>query len=243
MLRRARRRARAARGALRENLDDWLRFWSSYHRYRQLAGPGAVSLRYLYPCLGDDRGETPVEPTYFFQDAWAFERIVERRPEDHVDVGSHYKFVALLSKVVPVTMIDLRALPVSLASLRFRQGSILALPFADGSVTSLSSLCVVEHIGLGRYGDELDPNGTVRAVSELQRIVAPGGDLYVSVPIDVASRVHFNAHRVFAEEDFLALFDAFELQERRYIYGSEFGERWQPAPGTGCYHFRRPSGR
>ena len=216
-----------------------MRFWASYHRYARLAGPDAVSLRHLYPCLGDDTAETPVEPTYFFQDAWAFERIVEQRPVEHVDVGSHYKFVALLSKVVPVTMVDLRPLSVSLPSLRFRRGSILDLPFADGSVPSVSSLCVVEHIGLGRYGDELDPNGSSRAVVELQRIVSPEGDLYVSVPIDVSSRVHFNAHRVFAEEHFLALFDGFELRERRYIYGNEFGERWQPAPGTGCYHFRR----
>jgi len=225
------------------NLAAWLRFWRSYHDYRRLAGADAVSLRHLYPCLGDDTGETPVEPTYFFQDAWAFEQIVGQRPVEHVDVGSHYKFVALLSKVVPLTMVDLRPLPVELPSLHFRHGSILDLPFEDESMPSVSSLCVVEHIGLGRYGDVLDPRGSERAVAELMRVVAPGGDLYVSVPIDVESRVHFNAHRVFTEESFVALFDPFELCESRYIYGNEFGERWAPRSGTGCYWFRRPAGR
>lgn len=242
MLRRARRRVSSSGADSRRTIDAWARFWRSYHDYRRMAGGDAVSLRYLYPCLGDDSVETPVEPTYFFQDAWAFERIVAQRPVEHVDVGSHYKFVALLSKVVPVTMVDLRPLSVELASLRFREGSILDLPFEDESVPSVSSLCVVEHIGLGRYGDALDPRGTERAVAELMRIVAPGGDLYVSVPIDVESRVHFNAHRVFSEESFVALFEPFEVLERRYIYGNDFGESWEPRGGTGCYRLRRPAG-
>ena len=217
-------------------------FWRAYRRYCQLAPSDArPRVEDFLPCLYDATAETPIDFGYYYQDAWAFERIVAARPEQHVDVGSHHKFVSLLSKVVPTTMVDLRPLPVTLDSLRFMEGSILALPFADASVPSVSSLCVVEHIGLGRYGDPLDPEGSVKAFQELKRVVRRGGDLHLSVPIDDVDRIYFNAHRAFTEETLLKLFAPFEVIERRYIYGKEFGNQLKAGFGTGCYHLRSPN--
>ncbi len=31
---------------------------------------------------------------------------------------------------------------------------------------------VVEHVGLGRYGDPLDPDGDLKAIAELKRVTA-----------------------------------------------------------------------
>jgi SAM-dependent methyltransferase len=239
----AQRTLRNAKGSLRRHLTQlqgWRRFWSSYRRYSALPGSNA-SLEFLYPCLGEDTGATPVEPTYFFQDAWAFEKILAARPARHVDVGSHHRFVSFLSKVVPTTMVDVRPLQAHMESIGFVEGSIMALPFPNASLPSVSSICVVEHIGLGRYGDPLDPHGTEKALEELKRVVAPGGDLYVSLPVDEVDREYFNAHRVFAEESALRMFEPFEVVERRYIYGYEFVEDRRPGPGTGCYHLRRPA--
>lgn len=241
MARHAAHRLRGSAAALRREAKAWRRFWAAYAEWGRTApSERRPTLRHLYPCLLDATTETAVEPTYFFQDAWAFERIVEARPERHVDVASHHKFTSLLSKVVPVTMVDIRPLDVELESLRFREGSITSLPFADGAEGSVSSLCVVEHIGLGRYGDPLDPYGSEKAIAELKRIVRPGGDLYISAPLDDVDRVYFNAHRAFAEETLLRLLEPFEVVERRYIYGMRFGTERQPGVGTGCYHVRRP---
>ncbi len=218
----------------------WRRFWRSYQRYSALPG-NAASLEFLYPCIGEDTGETPVEPTYFFQDAWAFEKIIAAHPQRHIDVGSHHRFVSFLSKVVPTTMVDLRPLQAHMESIGFVEGSILALPFPNGSLPSVSSICVVEHIGLGRYGDPLDPEGTEKALRELKRVVAPGGDLYLSLPLDELDREYFNAHRAFTEESALEMFKPFEVIESRYIHGYDFVEERQPGPGVGCYHLRRPA--
>ncbi len=226
--------------AWRKDVSSWGRFWRSYEEYKCLAPPHIQpSLDWLHPCLGDDAGVTPIEPIYFYQDAWAFERIVQRRPSSHVDVGSHHKFVALLSKVVPVTMVDIRPLSLPLESLQFRQGSILELPFNDGSVFSLSCLCVVEHIGLGRYGDRLDPQGTKKAIAELKRVLAPGGDLYLSVPIDDENRTYFNAHRSFKEAYLFEQFEQLMVIEKRYIFGNRFIHQPVTGFGIGCYHLHR----
>jgi SAM-dependent methyltransferase len=240
MLREAVRNAKVGLARRTVRIQEWRRFWDSYQRYSELPG-SAASAEFLYPCIGEDTGETPVEPTYFFQDAWAFEKIVAARPERHVDVGSHHRFVSFLSKVVPTTMVDLRPLRAHMESIGFVEGSILALPFPDQSVPSVSSICVVEHIGLGRYGDPLDPHGTEKSLEELKRVVAPGGDLYVSLPIAEADREYFNAHRVFTEETALGMFEPFEVVESRYIYGYEFVEQRRSAAGVGCYHLRRPA--
>ena len=221
------------------NMAAWQRFWNSYQRYKQLASPDEKPLmKYLYPCLGEDTVETKIEPIYFYQDAWAFEKIVKQHPKQHIDIGSHHKFVALLSKVVPVTMVDIRPLSLPLESLSFKQGSILELPFEDDSIESLSSLCVVEHIGLGRYGDPLDPKGTEKAIAELKRVVKQGGNLYLSLPINDENRTYFNAHRAFSEEYLESLFHPFKVLEKRYIQGSKFCSQRESGFGIGLYHLQ-----
>lgn len=94
--------------------------------------------------------------------------------------------------------------------IEWRQGDILKLPFASESIESLSSLHVVEHIGLGRYGDPINPDGTRLALSELQRVLAVGGHLYLGLPIGRA-RVCFNAHRIFKPSSILDLLPELKL--------------------------------
>lgn len=215
---------------------NWKRFWQSYYNYKNLASAeNQPSLKYLFPCLGDDLAETPIEPTYFYQDCWAFEKIIKQSPQSHIDVGSHHKFVALLSKVIPVTMVDIRPLSLPLDSLSFKKGSILDLPFEDNSIESLSSLCVIEHIGLGRYGDPLDPKGTEKAIAELKRVIKPQGYLYISLLIDDENITFFNAHRAYKEDYLESLFSPFQLIEKAYIYGNQFTHIKQTGFGVGLY--------
>ena len=221
-----------------DKLLAWQRFWKSYRRYQEMSPQNyKLSINNLYPCLDDDTVGTEIEPIYFYQDAWAFEQIIKNKPDNHVDIGSHHKFVALLSKVLLVTMVDIRPLSVSLESINFQKGSILSLPFPDASVQSVSSLCVVEHIGLGRYGDQIDPFGTEKAIAELKRIVAVGGSLYISLPVNDVNCTYFNAHRAFSEDYVFDLFSPFSVVQSRYIYGKEFCEKLRTGFGVACYHF------
>ncbi|MCP2789027.1 DUF268 domain-containing protein, partial [Salmonella enterica subsp. enterica serovar Typhimurium] len=86
----------------------------------------------------------------------------------------------------------------------------LGLP--DASLPSLSCLHVVEHVGLGRYGDPLDIAGSERALAELQRVLAPEGRLYLSVPVG-RERICYNAHRVFSPRSIVDALSGLALRE------------------------------
>ena len=58
-----------------------------------------------------------------------------------------------------------------LEGLSAKSGSVLQLPFKADEVPCLTTMCVLEHIGLGRYGDPLDPLGTKKAVEEIKRVI------------------------------------------------------------------------
>jgi len=221
------------------------RFVGEYRRFRQLGNnPNfKTAANYLYPCLIDRTERTPVEPVYFFQDTWAARKIFEMRPSHHYDVGSHVVTVGIISQFTPVTMVDLRPISVRLENLHFEYGSILELPFPDNSIESLSSLCVIEHIGLGRYGDPLDPWGSEKAARELQRVLKPGGHLLISAPVDAGCRIYFNAHRTFTPQYMIEIFDGLKLVEELYIYGTRVQESYDSASGfgTGLFHFQKPA--
>lgn len=232
--------------SLHRVLWNYLLFFRDLRRYRSM--PGAESIRWidLYPCLYDRCPTTPLDLNYFLQDTWAARKIFEARPKFHVDIGSTALLVGILAQFTRVCSVDIRPLNVEVPGLEVRPGSIVALPFEDGSLESVSSLCVIEHIGLGRYGDPLDPRGTDRAAEELQRVLSPGGNLYISVPISRRPRVFFNAHRSFRHEDILAKFSTLALREAVFI---QWGKRYliedfdkipfEQKEVVGLYHFRK----
>ncbi|MBN8968301.1 MAG: DUF268 domain-containing protein [Rhizobiales bacterium] len=159
----------------------------------------------MYPCLTDWTSSTPFDPHYFYQGAWLARRLRDARPAVHVDVGSSVSVLSVLSANVSTVFVDYRPLHASLPGLFCVGGSILSLPFQDSSIDSLSCLHVLEHIGLGRYGDPIDPAGSERAAAELARVLAPGGKLYFSTPVG-REQVSFNAHRVFAPAGVVGMF-------------------------------------
>lgn len=200
----------------------------------------------LQPCLCDWSFHTPFDAHYFYQGAWLARRIGPAKVARHVDVGSSVLTMSVLSAQKAITFVDYRPLRATLPGLNSIAGNILNLPFADDSVESLSSLHVIEHIGLGRYGDPIDPQGSVKAALELQRIVRSGGKLFLSLPIG-RERICFNAHRVHAPASVLAMFSQMRLAEFSYVDDAGNYHEAQPIEvadhleyGCGMFHFEKP---
>ena len=60
------------------------------------------------------------------------------------------------------------------------------------------SISSFEHDGLGRYGDPLNPNGDLRAMAEMKKIVKKDGILFLAVPIGL-DKIVWNAHRIYGQ--------------------------------------------
>jgi len=194
-------------------LAKYPRYLADIFRYSRMEGAEHLILRNTYPCLFDRTAKTSIEGHYFYQHIWAMEKILARRPSLHVDIGSNVDFVGLLSTITKVHFVDIRPMQVNnLPNLEIKYGSILDLPYEDDSLESISCLHVAEHIGLGRYGDPLDPRGTEKAAVELTRCLAVGGYLYFSVPVG-RPRLCFNAHRIHSPSLILEYFADLELVE------------------------------
>ena len=221
------------------------RFFIHWVRYRWSANSQKIGVLDLQPCLGDWTTHTPFDAHYFYQGAWLARRVCAAKTAKHVDIGSSVLTVSVLSALVETVFVDYRPLKASLSGLTSIAGNILDLPFPDESIESLSCLHVIEHIGLGRYGDPLDPLGSQKAALQLQRVVRPGGCLFQSLPIG-RERICFNAHRVHSPTSVLKLFPQMKLVEFSYVDDTgQYGERKSLEDalhfeyGCGMFHFQK----
>ena len=219
----------------------YVKHWVQY----QARSLDKLSVVDSYPCLTDWVSSTPFEPHYFYQGAWLARRVIATKVAKHVDIGSSVLTISVLSAQIETVFVDYRPLKVDLPGLTSMAGDILDLPFPDDSIDSLSCLHVIEHIGLGRYGDPIDPKGTIKAALELQRIMSRGGNLFLSVPIG-HERVCFNAHRVHSAMTVLKLFPELTLIEFSFVDDAGLFHEHQSVEiasalnyGCGLFHFQK----
>ncbi len=165
-----------------------------------------------YPCLTDDTGNSEFEPHYTYHPAWAARVLARQAPKKHIDISSQLSFSLLVSAFIPVEFYDYRPADIKLDNFFTGKADLTHLPFSESSIESLSCMHVIEHVGLGRYGDPLDPKGDQKAANELKRVLAPGGKFLFVVPVG-KSTVRFNAHRVYSYEQILDLFSGLKLEQ------------------------------
>jgi hypothetical protein len=156
------------------------------------------------PCLHDrfkEGGTTKGE--YFWQDLWVARQIHAAAPDKHVDIGSRVDgFVAHVASFREIEVLDVRPITGIIPGITFRQADLMdetSLPEGTstrGYCDSLSCLHALEHFGLGRYGDPINPQGYRQGLENMAKLLSPGGLFYLSTPIG-KERVEFNANWVF----------------------------------------------
>lgn len=227
------------------SLHHVFRYFSDWRKFNSQAGDRRASALDSFPVLGDRLAKTPFDPHYFFQGSWIARELAASKTPLHVDIASSVLTMSVLSAHVPTIFVDYRPLVVKQKNLISVAGDINRLPFSDRSITSLSCLHVIEHIGLGRYGDRIDADGAEKAAAELARVVREGGMFYLSTPIG-RERVCFNAHRVSSPQTVLSWFSDMDL--KRFCYVDDAGELHLDADvsevrelsyGCGLFTFRK----
>lgn len=215
---------RSLRGVFRY-IPDLFRFRSKY--------TGRLE---LMPCLNDwyeEGGATKSE--YFWQDLLVARKIFEAKPTTHVDIGSRVDgFVSHVASFREVEVFDIRPIAMKIPGVKFKQADLMSrLPEEKEYCDSLSCLHALEHFGLGRYGDPIDPEGFKHGLVNMSHLLQKGGRFYLSVPIGL-ERVVFNANRVFDPRTIVRIADeqGLKLHSLTIINGGGTFMEIVPDPST-----------
>lgn len=192
-------------------------FNTDIRKYTELNNRSSFEIqeKYIWPILNDRYAPAGTMGNYFWQDLWAARLIIKSGVKIHFDIGSRLDgFIAhLLASDIDVTMIDVREFPGKVEKLHTIVDDATSLyQIEDESIESMSALCSLEHFGLGRYGDPIDPEACFKCFENMKRKIKKGGRLYIAVPVGM-ERVEFNAHRVFYASTVVECFKGIQLEE------------------------------
>ena len=190
-----------------------------------------------------DKNDKNLKLEYFhFQDLWAFKTLSKYSILEIVDIDSNLSFITFASSLSKIKCIDIRPHKIILENVDFVIGDILNLPFKNESISNISSLSVIEHIGLGRYGDKIDLFGMEKSVKEFDRVLKKNGNLIVSFPFGKKNIIEFNAHRICNIEYINQLFKNYNIKNETFIYKSRYNSRDEFKQSgepdcIACFHF------
>lgn len=229
-------------------LIRYVKYLRKFAYFRKNEARFSVLWKDRYPCLFDDTSNTGFDRHYVYHTAWAARKVSAKKPRVHYDFSSYLYFSAMVSAFVPVKFFDFRPAQLILDDLETLSCDLTKLEFKDGTIPSASCMHVLEHIGLGRYGDPLDTTGDSKAAAELSRVLASKGDLYIVLPVG-KPKIQYNAHRIYGFDDVLRLFPDLTLLDWSLI-GEDFAdgglirkakkeEFEKQNYGCGCFHFTK----
>jgi SAM-dependent methyltransferase len=235
-------------------LRNYPNYRAQSRQFRKLGG----TITHRYPVLTDYDAEAgTANGHYFHQDLLVASFVHDKNPTRHIDIGSRIDgFVAHVASFRNIEVMDIRALDnVGHPNISFIKADLMdGEGVQKGMADSVSCLHAIEHFGLGRYGDPLDPNGHIKGFNNIIRMLKPGGTLYISFPIGKTNEVHFNAHRVFTPRSILGwALDGASLKLERFDFVDDRGDLHKNVNvtavdvdvvyGCGIYTFERLHGR
>ena len=226
------------------------KYISQYRHFKKLGGVITKNR----PILSDYTNQAgSASGHYFHQDLLVASFIYNKNPRRHIDIGSRVDgFVAHVAAYRKIDVMDVRALNnTGHMNISFIKADLMNRENAEDGITdSISCLHAIEHFGLGRYGDQLDPNGHLIGFNNVLRMLSKNGTLYISFPIGNQNEVHFNAHRVFIPNDiFTWAEDPKCIELERFDYVDDEGDLHQNVDikytpmnlsyGCGIYTFKK----
>jgi len=202
-----------------------------------------LSFSDFYPQIKDKTIKTRFDSHYIYHTSWAARKVRKINPQKHVDISSSLFFSGIVSAFIPIDFYDYRPADLKLSNLTGQHADLTRLQFSDNSIDSLSCMHTIEHVGLGRYGDPIDPGGDLKAISELIRVLKIGGSLLFVVPVG-QPKIEFNAHRIYSYEQIAEYFKGLEMKEftlitdkAEYIENADKDLVKEQKYGCGCFWF------
>lgn len=127
--------------------------------------------------------------------------------------------------------------------IEYVQGDFNEIDFEPESFDQILNCSSIEHVGLaGRYGSPDDPDGDLRAMEKMARILKPEGDMVLAIPVGLDG-VHAPWHRVYGEERLPRLLEHWHVRKESY-WAKVGSEQYEPVsreqaladPGSATYY-------
>jgi len=146
-----------------------------------------------------------------------------------LDVGSVDSVlpINLASQGYEVWCIDVRQFEGKglVQNLKCLVGDVRKTSFENDFFDCVIAVSTLEHIGLGRYGEWLEPDGDITAVSEISRILSENGVLLVTLPFGKGET--FPSHRVYNQQRLKTILEGFKVEREDYYSRNKRGF-WSP---------------
>lgn len=142
--------------------------------------------------------------------------------------GPWYECICLEYGGKPTT-VDYNPIRFGDPRLRF----LKAPPGADqwGAFDAAFSISSFEHDGLGRYGDPVDPDGDLKAMALMKKLIRKGGIMFLAVPVG-KDAVVYNIHRIYGRARLPRLLAGWSVVEsfgfQDEILDRDTGYGWNP---------------
>lgn len=226
-----------------------IRYLREYLKFKRAGG----TVDKLFPIYSDYAEQAgAANGHYFHQDLLVASYIAGAKPERHIDIGSRIDgFVAHVASFRPIEIIDVRDLKeTEHGNIRFKRMDLMNSNQVERDLCdSVSCLHAIEHFGLGRYGDPIDPKGHLIGFGNILKMLKSGGTLYISFPIGASDQIHFNAHRVFHPKSILSWPVESKIELISFSYVNDAGNLHKEVSidltphdmnyGCGIYTFRK----
>lgn len=160
-----------------------------------------ITFKHFFPVFVD-YSSSKINRHYWFQDIYVASKIIATHNElpksVHVDIGSRVEgfITSLISAKINLIFADINLPPVPFPGTTTTRIDLQEMtPIQFENVNSVSSLHVIEHLGLGKYGDKIDALGHRKVFEDFSAVLATGTRLYLSSPVSHSPGVIFNAGR------------------------------------------------
>ena len=108
--------------------------------------------------------------------------------------------------------------------IEYINGNSINIDLSNDSVSVVSIISTLEHIGLGRWGDPIDPEGDIKTMQEIRRVLKRGGHCILTIPFGYPTVV-FNLHRIYDEGRIKTISEGFEIVLEEYSMNGKSSNR------------------
>jgi hypothetical protein len=201
------------------------RLFSDLRKYVALGG----EVHGVLGIYNEDAGEGCSFSDYMILDHLVVQQLKQRNPLHHLDVGSRVDGLVLQASLLcSVTCMDVRPNP----KLKdFGIGSLTAdvcsknirSSLESESFESISSVHAIEHFGLGRYGDTINPSAVDNFLSNIHFLLKKHGTFYLGFPCG-DNQIIYNAHRLMRPSFYLQKLNCMFMTEKVFLLTASVGE-------------------